>query len=148
MISQSKASELLNYLVGGTSLNSMTSVYLGICTNEPAHADGTITGEPTAESYARAPIYAMSSNVVVTDVFDTAANGVVSNVKDIQMQAAREDWGTMYYWFLSVSKTEGKAFLWGKLRNKEGVEGVTISEETVPVFYQNQLKASIDVPLD
>ena len=59
------------------------------------------------------------------------------------MKTARESLGKQYYWFLSESAA-GPAIIWGKIN---GDAGVTINAETVPVFYEGELKASIDVAL-
>lgn len=151
MISQTKANTILNCLLAKGDMSQPSNVYLGLCATEPA-VDGTITGEPTAASYARKQIVSSrsgssSSSLVYQSEFSAAANGVIVNAKEIQMVAAREAWGDLKYFFLSESAS-GNAFMWGKIYSKTGTEGITVGAETVPVFYEGQLRASIDVALE
>lgn len=138
MIAQNKANTLLSYLVGASAPTKLSNAYLGLCANEPAASTGEITGEPESDYYARIP---------VVGKFDSPAGGVVDNSGEIQMTTAREALGKMYWWFLSESTT-GNAYLWGKLYDKDNAWGIEIRAETVPVFYEHQLKASIDVALE
>lgn len=151
MISQTKATQLLNALTGRAQVDRMATVYLGLSATEPVHATGEVNGEPTAEvapSYARRMVG--GTNAGNDNAFASApSGGIIKNSKEIQMAAARQEWGKMNYWFLSSSQGRGtEAFLWGKLYNTDGTEGVQINAETVPVFYENQLQASIDVALE
>ena len=151
MISQTKASQYLNYLTGRTNLTAPDTVYLGICTDQPGAADGTITGEPTADSYERKKVFEEISSTKFNTFFAESEGGIIENSKEIQMATARQAWGTHYWWFLSESE-KGNAYLWGELKHldkttQELVPGLTVNEETVPVFYAGDLKASIDVAL-
>lgn len=151
MISQEKATQILNNLTGRSDMTQASNVYLGLSATEPNHASGEVTGEPTAEA---APSYARrlvgGSKAGERNAFATSASGgVIKNSAEIQMAAARQAWGKMNYWFLSTSEARGtNAFLWGNLYNIDGTQGVQINAETVPVFYDEQLMASIDVALD
>lgn len=141
MIPQSTVNDIINAMTGKTSYTAPKTVYLGYCANEPNAVTGAVTGEPSSEYYARLEV----RNSYETFIGD-AAGGVVKNSREIRMPVAREDYGTHYYWFLADSKT-GPCFLYGDLYNKNGTKGQAIGLETVPVFYENQLQASIDVPL-
>lgn len=157
MISTTQANAVLNCIMNKAELNRPADIYLGLCSTEPS-ADGTITDEPTAASYERKLIGSVtiksttdgngssSSSATYTSDFGTAEGGIISNVNEIQMRAAREAWGDMKYFFLSKTKT-GVAYLWGKIYATDGTEGITVEAETVPVFYEGQLRASIDVAL-
>ena len=151
MISQDKAAQILSALTGRSTMERLTNVYLGLSATEPKASDGEVTGEPTAEaaaSYARRLVGGTNSGN--DNAFANApAGGIIKNSKEIQMAAARQEWGKMNYWFLSSSQGRGtNAFLWGDLYNTDGTKGVQINAETVPVFYENQLQASIDVSLE
>lgn len=134
MISKVHASTLLDATVGNAAISKPSALYLGLCSSEPNHDTGAVNSEPTATSYERKN---------VTGMFATASGGIVKNRQEIQFKTAREAFGTMNYWFLSTGPS-GAALLWGSINDGDGV---TIGAETVPVFYENELRASIDVPL-
>ena len=146
MISQVHANKLLNVTLGHSDSASLpNNLYLGVCSEAPDAATGAVTTEPTAESYERKVVGGSATGV--SKCFGAATGGVISNNQEIQMATARESWGTMNYWFVSESSV-GNATLWGELKNAEtGAQGVTIGAKTVPVFYEGDLKASIDVAL-
>ena len=142
MISSTYANKILNVICGvKDELNVPSKLYLGLCSSEPS-ASGTVSGEPSASSYERTIVGGSSEE----SMFGNASGGVISNNEEIHFMTARTAWGTMNYFFLSESPT-GAAILWGDLMNKSGTKGVTIGEETVPVFYEGDLKASLDVAL-
>ena len=144
MISNAYANKILNLLCGvSDSLTLPTTLYLGLSGSAPNTSTGAIpttNGEPTAASYARTAVGGSSSS---PKSFGSASAGVIKNSIEIQFKTAREAWGKMNYFFLSDSAT-GAAIMWGEINNGNGV---TISEETVPTFYENELKISLDMPL-
>ena len=148
MISNAYAKKILEVMFGSSkSIEAPTETYLGICSSEPNASTGAVTGEPSAPSYARTVVSEiLEGGGEIKSKFGKATGGIITNKEEIQMKIARTAWGTMNYFFISESAT-GPAIIWGKLLNKEGVQGVTIGEETVPVFYDGDLKASIDVEL-
>lgn len=145
MISHEYANNVLSILTGTQTKNISTpaGVYLGLCSQEPNRYDGKVTSEPTEDRYARIQ---MGGSNASKKYFDTPKNGVIQNIEEIQFKTARTDWGTMLYFFLSNNANTGTpAYLWGSINDGNGV---TISANTVAVFYENDLKASIDVSLD
>lgn len=152
MISNSYANRLLNFIVCNTQqLTVPAKLYLGLCASEPDHATGAVTSEPTASSYDRKVVGQRVEEGESVDTeqvfFGSASSGIVKNSKEIMMKTARTAWGKMYYWFLSES-TKGNAILWGEIYDKNGDLGLQIDAETVPVFYENDLRASIGVELE
>ena len=149
MISNAYADKILNAIVGKEdSISRPQYVYLGLCKNEPNASSGVVTGEPTAASYERKKVGGSSNS----EQFGTASGGKISNSGEIQMKVARTSWGEgddkMMWWFLSDSGVKGSAaIIWGELYDIEGNHGVDIGMNTVPTFYENQLRASIDVEL-
>lgn len=146
-MSQSYANRILNAAFGiSDTVTASSKLYLGLCSAAPNASTGAVTSEPSAASYAR-QICGGTGADDVTQSFASATGGVIKNIKEIRMNTARQAWGTMNYWFISESAT-GAAIIWGELKNAEtGESGVTIPEKTVPVFFENELKASIDVEL-
>lgn len=140
MISNSYANKILNLICGvSDALQLPSTMYLGLCSAEPNASTGAITGEPTAASYERVPIGGSTNGL--KKYFGSASGGIISNAEEIKFNVARESFGTMNYFFLSESAS-GNAILWGAITG-----GVTINAETVPVFYEGDLKASIDVEI-
>lgn len=143
MISNTYANKLLRFMCGIEEVDIVCPkyVYLGLCEFEPTATDGTIKGEPDKDSYKRVLVGGQKQ----TKYFGDADAGKISNNTEIQFKTAREDWGTMYYFFLSdYSYRNGKAIMWGKIKNKDGGYGVEINGDTVPTFYEGQLTISID----
>lgn len=150
MICTNTANQILQALFGvSSSYSASSNLYLGLSSAQPK-ADGTGFVEPTAPSYARKQIASTKSSGTSTtkeSMFGNADGGVITNKTEILMNTARESWGVLKYWFItsSSSKGDGTAILWGDLTGEIAETGV--AAETVPVFYENELKASIDVSL-
>lgn len=143
MISNTYANKILDLACGVEDNLTMPSyLYLGLCSNEPT-STGTVTGEPTAASYDRVVVGGKSAN---DKYFGFASGGIISNDKEIHFNTAKENFGTMHYFFLSESET-GPAILWGKINGDNGVDINVTNGEVVPVFFKEDLKASIDVAL-
>lgn len=171
MISNSCASNILNFICGvKDNMTIPEKVYLGLCSEMPSSA-GAITGEPYTNpnvidenGQAKTTTYArvlVSGTEMQPKRFGLASNGKISNSEEIQFKACRKvPFGKMNYFFLSTSQAGGSAFLWGELIKKDEdgkiitdekgnpVIGVDVEAETVPVFYEGELQASIDVPLN
>lgn len=151
MISNTYANTILNTLVRRTGSEN-PSIYLGLCKTEPDAATGAVNGEPPISVMVGEEIVKTGytrKNVISS--FSSASGGVITNSGEIQMNTARQPWGEgedkMMYWFLSHSASSN-AVIWGKIKDADGNEGIEIPMNTVPTFYEGQLKASIDVPLD
>lgn len=139
MISNTYANKILNVMCGvADNLSIPANLYLGLCSGEPVASNGAITGEPTAASYSRIVVGGSSG----TKHFGQASGGIISNSEEIQFKTAREDFGTMNYFFLAESQT-GPAIMWGEISG-----GVTIGADTVPTFYEGELRISLDVALN
>lgn len=140
MISNTYANKILNVMCGvADNLSLPANLYLGLCSGEPLASTGAVTGEPTfAPSYSR--VLVGGSNGIKH--FGNASNGVIANNTEIQFKTAREEFGSMNYFFLSESKT-GDAIMWGEITG-----GVNIGAETVPTFYEGELRISLDVALN
>ena len=154
MISKSYVNTILDTLVKRSSDTGF--VYLGLCKTEPAHDTGEVSSEPAktviVDNETVSTGYERKS---VKGYFSAANGGIVTNNAEIQMKTARQPWGVgedkLMYWFLSHSST-GSAVIWGPIyhedENGEKTAGIEVGKATVPTFYENQLRASIDVPLE
>lgn len=148
MISNTYATKILKVMTGvSDSLPRANYVYIGLSTTEPNAATGLVSGEPSAASYSRKIVGGKEHSETY---FGSNTGGVITNLQEIQFKTARQAWtdGTtkLKYWFLSESAT-GVATIWGVIKDVDGTEGIFVEENTVPTFYENELKASIDVPL-
>ena len=139
MISNAYANKILNLVCGvSDNLTLPTNLYLGLSSTAPNSSTGAVTGEPTSDSYARTVVGGSASSI---KSFESASGGIIANKTEIQFKTAREAWGAMNYFFLSESAT-GNAILWGEITG-----GVNVAVETVPTFYEGELKISLDVAL-
>lgn len=162
MISNNYANKILNTIVGYSDSISMPSVvYLGLCTTEPNRETGAVSDEPPTQiveddktvttGYQRKKVG--GSTLSSDSKFGVATNGKIINQNEIQMKTARRPWGKLNYWFLSESASGGVANIWGEVKgvdeNGEPNEdvGIEVGINTVPTFYEGNLKASIDVSL-
>ena len=161
MISNTYANQLLNLMFGvSAKIEGAEQVYMGLCENEPNKLTGAVDSEPSATSYKRKLIGGtkettkyfgkIADNGVITNA---AYGGVITNHSEIQFVTARQDWTEgdkkIYYWFLSNSDVKGApAIIWGLIKDIDEQDGIEVPHDTVPTFYEGQLKASIDVQLD
>ena len=107
---------ILDQLFGGSDYSEPSTYYLGLCTS--VGANGTITGEPSGNNYARVSISNTKSN------WTDAASGMVSNKVNFDFPTASGSWGTVSKFFLSSSSTGGTALCYGPLdREKSPVNG-------------------------
>lgn len=156
MISQNKANSILNSLFGPKFIRvgykedstekydpyfqnigkydylvPTRETYLGFCSGEPNHADGSVAGagEPSSDyGYARKRVggYGVSDGTDRDDRIPdadrkyfstTAGGGIIKNTTEIQFSTAKYDYpAKMNYWFLSEGKS-GYPFLWGKIKD-------------------------------
>lgn len=148
MISVTYINNILETLVGyDTSLVAPSKLYLGLSSTD-LNDDGTGFTEPTAASYKRTLVGGTEGKSTALMKFGSASGGVISNKTEITCTTAREPWGVLPYWFLTSSETPGSgtAILWGTLSGAIAETGV--AAETIPVFYEGDLKASINKPLE
>ena len=172
MICKNYVSKILNTMFGlSGNISRPEFVYMGLCTTEPNDVNGQVIDEPTATSYERKLVGGEGLGVQYFGTRTTEADGkvniksnaelgVIENTAEIQFKTAREAWTTngtkLYYWFLStyakkpssIANGGCDAMVWGVIKDINKQDGIEVPQDTVPTFYEEQLKASIDVPLD
>ena len=146
MVPHETANRVFNAMTGRTSYTAPSTVYFGYCQNEPSASNGAVSGEPNDGYYERLKI-----KTSVENYFGQASGGYIVNTEEIRMPCAQVAQGTQNWFFLSESPG-GNAFLYGPIVHKnkstgEYEQGLTIGEETIPVFYKGTLRASLDVAL-
>jgi hypothetical protein len=105
--------EVLDHIFGKTTYTAPATWYVGVCT--AVAEDGTITGEPSGNNYARV---AVTNN---TTKFPNATAGAKSNGEAITFPQASGSWGTLEVVFLSSSDTGGVAAWYGDLADHKTI---------------------------
>jgi hypothetical protein len=129
---------LKNKLVGhlhGAAYTQPTHVYVGLCTS--VAADGTITGEPSGNGYARVEV----DNNNTTATWGAASNGAITNsAAIIQFPACDTNgWGALDTFFVSDNSTGNTNTLyWGDLTTE-----ITVAVGDQPTFNTSQLTVTI-----
>ena len=85
-----EANRLLDIQLGN---GTPATVYAGLCTG--VAANGTITGEPSGNNYARVPLTNNSTN------FPAASAGAKSNGTLVNFNVPSGSWGTLTTFFIS-----------------------------------------------
>jgi hypothetical protein len=113
--------------------NLIKNGWLGLCSAEPSRDTGT-PSEPADSYYSR---------IQTNGKFSSANKGVISNNVEIQFPTARSEagYGLMTHFFISQSQT-GPAVIWGSINNPQ-----PITQNTVPSFYEGELKLSVDTEI-
>ncbi len=99
--------EVLDQLFGGSDYAEPATWYVGLCTG--VAADGTITGEPSGNNYARVEWTNNGTN------WNTASSGATSNKLEITFPEASGSWGALDTFFLSSAASGGTALFYGPL---------------------------------
>lgn len=110
MISQFGAESILNHILGGVVWTPPATLYFGLWLNELDYADnGSVLGEVTADSYARA--FVTNDQTSFPDAADrTKRNGV-----EISFPVAAEDWGLVKYIAVLDAETDGNILFFDEL---------------------------------
>ena len=109
------ANKILNFTLAKTeSLNPPSSVYIGLCTNDPEATGGTFT-ELSGNGYTRVLI--SMKGEAYPDVIGTAASRAITNTKQINWTKATGDWAEANGFGLFSAETGGTPFFYGKLDN-------------------------------
>ena len=119
--------KILAHMLNGVAYSAPTSWYIGLATN--VAADGTITGEPTTNGYARKQV--ATNN---TTIFGAAANGIVTNTGVITFDTSTSTgWGAVTKWFASTASSGGTIIAYGALG-----QGITVLGSQAPSFPASQ----------
>jgi hypothetical protein len=94
--------DILEELFGGAALAAPATLYFGLCT--ACDHDGTVTGEPSGNGYARKEITNDG------DLWEAASEGSIANEAAITFAAADGgDWGALDTWFIANHATNDGA---------------------------------------
>jgi hypothetical protein len=121
--------------IHGASWAQPATVYVGLCTS--VAADGTITGEPSGNGYARVAI----DNNDTTTVWGAANAGAVTNGSAIIQfpVCSSAPWGALDTFFVSTASTGNTNTLyWGDLTAE-----ITVAVGDQPTFNTSQLTLTI-----
>jgi hypothetical protein len=109
---------LLDFLLRGQPYEPPTVVYVALFTSKPT--DAAPGSEPTAPSYARAPIECTLHDWSGTDSPDSQAvsggtSGTVFNISEARFPDPQEDWGSVGYIGLFDAPVVGNYLYWAQL---------------------------------
>lgn len=116
----------------GSPYTAPSNLYIGLAT--AVAADGTVTGEPSGNNYARVTVGNSSTN------WNTAANGAVDNKTAITFPQASGSWGTLDTFFIANHLTNGGSAViaYGTLSEEK-----TIGTNDTPSFAIGALDISL-----
>ena len=134
----SYANSLLNLAMAKTKqLTAPSTVYLGLCSNDPEASNGSVT-ELSGGNYSRVAISAKDS--VYPDFMGDANGRAIQNNKQINWTKASTGWTRVKGFFLSTSGTVGETsgiFFYGKLdltEEEEAAGGLLVEAGMVALF--------------
>lgn len=132
------ANNFLNIAFAKTqSISAPSSVYIGLCSNDPEADNGSIT-ELSGGNYGRIAIAAKGSTY--PDFMGEANGRAIQNNKQINWTKASSDWTRVKGFFLSTSETVGETsgiFFYGKLdltEEEEAAGGLLVEAGMVALF--------------
>lgn len=142
--STSYANDILNYTFAKTaSLSAPSSVYIGLCTNDP-EADGGAFMELSDNAYARVLISQRGSNYPA--LIGNASSRAISNIAQINWNKANPNaWARSKGFGLFSSASGGSPFFYGKLElteEEEAAGGILCEAGAVMLFDPNTLRIS------
>lgn len=105
--------ELLDHVIGNESYTAPATLYVGLA--QSVADDGTITGEPSGNGYARVAVTNNATN------FPAASGGSKTNGTEITFPEATGDWGTLSVWFIADAATGGNVLIYGDLTDSKTV---------------------------
>lgn len=136
MITHYFANKILPLLIGKAStLNSATSIYVGLSTTEP-DADGTNVTEPSGNGYAR--VLLGHSSQSMTQKMGEISAGEVSNDEIIYFPEATGSWGTITHFCIFDAASGGNLLAYGGLSTP--IQPVA---NTIPIIRIGELTISI-----
>ncbi|GHV42016.1 hypothetical protein FACS1894187_24050 [Synergistales bacterium] len=118
-MSNDMENKLLDFLFRGQPYTPPATVYVAMFTTTPT--DEEPGEEPTAPSYARAPISCTLEDWSGTDSPDSQSapssgtSGTIFNISEISFPDPQEDWGSVAYIGLFDAPTGGEYLFWSEL---------------------------------
>lgn len=112
MLTNTKANEIINLLIGRANLVSIGTVYIGLSTTTPA-AEGTNITEPSGNGYKR--VLLGSYNQSMTFKMSAANDKTSTNTDMIAFPEATGSWGTITHLVLFTTESANTPFAYGEL---------------------------------
>ena len=126
------SNKILDRNFGNTSFTVTSPMYVALSTT-PLALDGTGATEPSGGAYARVSI----TNNKTT--WDTAADGVLSNLISIEFPESTAAWGTITYVFISDALTGGNPLYYEALDSSR-----TVADSTTVLFAAGGVEVHMD----
>jgi hypothetical protein len=141
------SNNILNFIFGKSSLTAPTTVYIGLCTNDPV-ADGGAFNELSGGNYGRVEIVKKVSGTDVHSFINNASGRAITNGKQINWLKATLDWELAKGFGLFTSETGGTPFFYGALELTEAQQaagGLEVVTGAVALIDPQTLKISLPV---
>lgn len=133
--SDTYATQFLNYAFGKISgLTSPSSVYIGLCSNDPEADNGAVT-ELSGKGYSR--VLVAQKGASFPNTFGSASNREIKNAYQINWTKATEDWDRVKGFLLADAAAGGDIFFYGKLdltEEEEAAGGLLVEAGMVALF--------------
>jgi len=125
--------KLLDHVFGGATMDyeAPTTMYLGLATD--VAEDGTVTGEPSGNNYARVEVTNNGTNWPAATAGSKASGAVFT------FPEASGTWGTLDTFFISDDPTAGNILAYGALSVEK-----TIGDGDQPKFNTGNITITLD----
>lgn len=121
------ANNILSVIFGKmASLTAPSSVYIGLCSNDPEESNGSVT-ELSGNGYSR--VLVSLKGEAFPNTFGSPSNRKIENTYQINWTKATGDWAEAKGFFLTDAQTGGNIIFYGKL-----AEPVTVETGMVALF--------------
>lgn len=137
-----KSNSILNWAFGKGALSNISSVYIGLSTNDPVEDGGTFT-ELSGNGYARVLISVYNANY--PGLINSASDRSILNGRQINWTKATADWPAAKGVGLFTSETGGTPYFYGALElteEQKAAGGVLCPAGAVFLFDPETLKVS------
>ncbi len=138
MITQATANTILNAFFGkAQSINIASTCYIGLSTTQPTATGDNFTEPAALTGYSRTLIGMYNQGS--TQMMDSASEGTISNGSNIIFfPEATATWGTISYFGIFTSKSDGKPIMWGALTTP-----ISVPSGYIPIFRAGALNVSL-----
>lgn len=141
------SNDILNFMFGKKSLEAPTTVYIGLCSNDPVADGGTFT-ELSGGGYSRVAVVKMVNGADALTLINSAANREIKNGKQINWNKATADWNPAKGYGLFTEETGGTPFFYDAIELTEEQQeagGLIVVSGAVALIDPETLKISLPI---
>lgn len=141
------SNDILNFIFGKKSLTAPTTVYIGLCSNDPV-ADGGTFNELSGGGYFRLNVVRMVEGADSLNLINSASNREIKNGKQLNWNKATADWIPAKGYGLFEEETGGEPFFYDAIKLTEeqaAAGGLTVVSGAVALIDPETLKISLPI---